>query len=344
MIVSASHIKIPAGTNEIHTLKETSPVVVKSVPSRTKNRSRSFHRSRSNEKDPLKGKQRRMSAHASTKSEPVQSISVLRRPSSTASKKPRQKSTDQSTMTSGDFAEIVMIKSEPVSDVEEEIMERHQITINDIAEIVGNSNPGKHKTILISTSDNSDDSYQGSRARKSFPNSVASSRSASRQSDHSHTHMVRIPQVFPSELRSSEQHQQVNGNSPAPLSMRRKSRRVSVVVERGPSANLPRLVPKPTGVFTADGSSFQLETGAVSALFSENAHRMTDYFKSLLVDTIGAVSSGIPTAEITLLRLETERLKLQIQKLKTDHNVNSERLKREHMEEIRILRSAYGEI
>lgn len=285
-----------------------------------------------------------MSALATTNPEAVQSVSLLRRPSSshgsTASKKFRKRDSNRSIINSPDIPEIV-IKSEPVSDVEqveddeeEEIMERNQITFNDIAELVGNNTTAKHKTILISTSDNSDDSYQGSRARKSFPNSVASSRRASRQSEHSA--MVKIPHVFPAEV----QQFYVNGNSPAaPLSVRRQSNRV--IIEQ--ASTLPRLVPKPTGVFTADGSNFQLETGAVSALFSENAHRMTDYFKSLLVDTIGAVSSGIPTAEITLLRLETERLKLQLQRMKTEHTTSVERLKKEHMEEIRILRGAYGE-
>jgi hypothetical protein len=329
LVVSASKSKIPAGTDEIHTLREDS-TVAKSAP-RTKNRTRSLHRSHSQDKDQSK-KARRSSAHPTTRTS-LEMEELLRPEVSLLRRRPSQNSTPSRGGTSSrqksidvqsihDFPQRIEIKSEPTSDIEE-IVETTQVTVNDIDGLVAD-NTSKRKTILI-TSDNSNDSH-ATRARKSFPNSI-SSRPNSRENSQARTHnpMICIPQVFPMTN---------NGHSSAPAS-RRSSR-------QEPSS-LPRLIPKPSGVFTQDGTNFQFETGAVSALFSENAHRMTDYFKSLLIDTIGAVSSGIPTAEVTLLRLENEKLKQHAQKTKNEHNLTIERMKKEHMDEIRVLRNAYGE-
>lgn len=351
LVVSATNNKIPAGTDEIHTLRE-SPVA--SGQTRVKNRSRSFNRSQSQEKEPGKKKQRRSSAHPTSRDEEeVPSISILRRRLSSASAtskgglSSRQRSID-APPSIHEFPPVssIEIKSEPTSDVEE-IIETDQVTVNDIAELVSDHG-AKKTTINISTSDNSNDSlqHQASRARKTFPNTI-SSRPSSREGsqNRSQNPMVLIPQAFGAANNQNQQQaaqgRKVNGQTLSAPGSRRNSR-ASTAAETPPQI-LPRLIPKPAGVFTQDGTNFQIETGSVSALFSENAHRMTDYFKSLLIDTIGAVSSGIPSAEITLLRLENERLKLHAQKTKNDHNLAIERMKKEHMDEIRVLRVAYGE-
>lgn len=342
LVVPVVSVRIPMGTDEIRPLREDS-----NVPPRTKNRSRSLNRSQSQDKDPKPKKGRRNSVHPTSQTsvetkEKRPPISImLRRLSSTTTStskggtSSRQRSVDapQSIQSTHEFPSIE-IKSEPSSDVEEVVM-TDQVTVNDIPELVADNN-SKRKTILI-TSDNSNDS-QITRARKSFPNSV-SSRPNSRENSQARSQnpMVCIPQVFPPAKTTN-----VNGHSSAPGS--RRSSQNEILPPPPVITNLPRLIPKPSGVFTQDGSNYQFESGAVSALFSENAHRMTDYFKSLLIDTIGAVSSGIPTAEITLLKLENEKLKQHAIKAKNEHNLTIERMKREHMEEIRVLRNAYGEL
>jgi hypothetical protein len=336
LVVSASSSSIPAGTDEIHSLRgdEESPASI-----RTKARSRSLNRRESQELIGERNKkQRRMSAHVITQSESIapRRLSMC----SNSSKRSYKKSIDctikrRKSSTIKDFP-VIEVKAEPISDTEE-VIERDQITVSDIGSLVGS---GRSKTIVLLTSE-SEDSHQGMRARKSFPNSAPNSRPESTQSAHSQPQirnqnaMVCIPQQF-----SRVQ----NGN--LTIMNGTASNRSSIAYERIPvdTANIPRLVPKPTGVFSGDQNNFQVETGSVSALFSENAHRMTDYFKSLLIDTIGAVSSGIPAAEVTLLRLETEKLKLQIQKIKGDHAIALERLKDSHMEDIRTIRVAYGNI
>lgn len=340
LIVSAKKPAIPPGTDEIHTLREGPG----GAP-RAKNRSRSLNRAASHERESGKKKARRSSAHPSSRStepdtEPLpHELSILRRrlsQSSTTSasrgRRPsRQKSID-APPSNHEFPSIE-IKSEPTSDIEE-VLETSQVTINDIREIVGD-NSRKRKTILISTSDNSNDgSLHSMRARKTFPNTIPS-RSESRESSmaRSQNPMVYIPQTFSTN--------NMNGHatsSSAPAS--RRNSRVSVSTEV--PQDLPRLTPKPRGVFTQDGTNFPLESGAVSAVFSENAHRMTDYFKQLLIDTIGAASSGIPSAQIALLKLENEKLQNLLKNTKVECTLQVERLKQEHLDEIRVLRAAYG--
>lgn len=348
LVVTVGNAKIPAGTDEIHTLREDSTT---NLAPRTKNRSRSLHRTKSHEKDPNDKKTRRSSAHptsgASVETEELfrPEVSLLRRRLSQASStstalskggnSSRQRSLDAPS--AHEFPQIlpIEVKSEPPSDIEE-VVETNQVTVSNIEELVAD-NGGKRKTILI-TSDNSNDSH-AIRLQQGLQSSVSSSsRSGSRENSQARSQnpMVYIPHVFATNSEENSA-RNINGHTSAPSS-RRNSRHEATTTA------LPRLIPKPSGVFTQDGTNFQLETGAVSALFSENAHRMTDYFKSLLIDTIGAVSSGIPTAEITLLRLENEKLKQHAQKTKNEHNLTIERMKKEHMDEIRVLRNAYGEM
>jgi regulator of replication initiation timing len=272
------------------------------------------------------------------------------------------------------FDATIEIKEEPISD-DEDIVQRNQLTLSDVPDLV-NNDTGKRKTILISTSDNSNDSLQNqnSRARKSFPNTILPQ---ALQIRNSHT-MVCIPKVFsPSSSSFANQgsasstttttstivqdqplssenvsNGSISNNSNSEKSVINgvhetndaNSENAIVGINEANRRDLPRLVPRPSGVFTSEGNSFQRESGAISALFSENAHRMTDYFKSLLVDTIGAISSGVPIAENVLLKLEIEKLKEQLKTLKTENQLKLEKIRKDHADELKSLKTSYGEI
>lgn len=406
--------KIPPGTTSVLTLRDdddgqlTNPV--KSRP-RIMQRSHSFNKSTVANSNKHK---RRLS----TASTPSQFVNVaneklvetilslkqqtrnrnsLKRPSTPAvasTQKNDQTRTRVST-TEGLNPEIV-IKSEPISDDEENIVRRKQITLNDLAELV-DERPSRRKTIVISTSDNSNDSFQNqvSRARKTFP------KPTNRNTDLIQTQQVRnakamicIPSEFSHNdvastsqsvnqinlestpfisLQNSQLYNRiVNGNaheSPPmninnnttasnPSLSRNNSRRSSInssiindlgsvsqkLPMQSPTADMPRLVqlPKSSGVFTNEGNTFERESGSVSALFSQNAHRMTDYFKSLLIDTIGAISNGVGDAQIVLLKLEQEKLKQTLQNVKIEHQLKIEKLKKDYADEIKTIKISNG--
>jgi hypothetical protein len=348
--VSANNQKVPSGTHEIHALRESSTSVLK-----PKSSSHSFHRSKSVDKESIKTDNivRRLSASSTINSsirEPSiakmnyfksrlhsrRSVSQTRSSSSTPL---RDKSINQTNVNK----DLQIIKSEPLSD--EEIVQREQVTVDDIPELVCEGN-NKRKTILISTSDNSNDSFPpNSRARKSFPNSlVMTHRSADANQGppiRNTNAMVCIPHVFPINVINSEIPQTTINNQLQEKDVPCDTERESITLNTQ-QADLPSLVPKPSGVFTSEGNTFYQESGAVAALFSENAHRMTDYFKSLLIDTISAISSGVSDAQNVVLRLELEKAKQQLNNLKNENQLKIDKLKKDHADEIRILRTSYG--
>lgn len=352
LIVSANSFNVPSGTHEIHSLRERSITLKK--PS-------SFQRSKSVDKESTRPENavRRLSVN-STNHSLIQEPSILNTNSSinsrlkldrslskslSSSSTLLRKSINQPLNESGDNLNLI-IKNEPLSD--EEIVEREQVTVNDIHTLVCEGN-NKRKTILISTSDNSNDSFpSNSRARKSFPNSlVMSQRSVDllqAQPIKNTNAMVCIPQVFPLNEMSSEKSQSPIINELEPTDESYDIQRKSILSSQSTSntIDLPSLIPKPAGVFTSEGNTFHQESGAVSTLFSENAHRMTDYFKSLLIDTIGAISSGVSDAQNVLLKLELEKTKQQLHNLRNENQLKIDKLKKEHNDEIRILKLSYG--
>ncbi|KAG5680769.1 hypothetical protein PVAND_010256 [Polypedilum vanderplanki] len=393
--VSTNKQNIPEGTNEIRQSKEKS--------TRTVQRSQSFNRSQDKNK---KDKTRRLSTlstpsilnHDSTiKIAPLKPISPQKSTSNLTNKSvsgtstpvsiTSNKNSSKRPSTNLEYNPDVIIKDEPLSD-NEEVVQRDQVTINDLAELVNensrSSTPAKrkNKTIIISTSDNSNDSFQNqiSRARKSFPKPIPANLTPDsiRQSQiRTTTAMVYIPQVFSTTSNESSplsniqnssninlsdsvmhvqtsnqsQTQIMNGNEHVnnfPSSSQSELTHNSRMQNRLPSTNsdvssLPKLVPKPSGVFTSEGNTFQRESGDVAALFSQNAHRMTDYFKSLLVDTIGAISNGVSDAQNVVLKLENEKLKQQINTLKTENAQKFEKLRKDHMIELTNLKTTYEE-
>ena len=348
--------KVPSGTHEIHSLRESSTSLFKLKPY-----SHSFHRSKSVDKESLKPDNivRRLSVsstiHSSTsepsiakmnyfKSRVQSSRSISQSRSSTPL---REKSLNQ-LINLTDANLNLNIKDEPLSD--EEIVQREQVTVDDIPELVSEGN-NKRKTILISTSDNSNDSFPpSSRARKSFPNSlVMAHRSADANQGppiRNSNAMVCIPHVFPINVINSElPHTTINNQLQEAnvfCDIERETTTSLPHTLNTHSVDLPSLIPKPSGVFTSEGNTFYQESGAVATLFSENAHRMTDYFKSLLIDTISAISSGVSDAQNVILKLELEKTKQQLNNLKNENQLKIEKLKKDHVDEIKIIRMSYG--
>lgn len=107
--------------------------------------------------------------------------------------------------------------------------------------------------------------------------------------------------------------------------------------------NPPRLVPRPKGVFTNDGCQFNRDIGPVSRLFQDNGHRMSDYFRSLLMDTIASFAPEVPTAENLMLRAENEKINREMQITKSDCQLKMQELRREHQDEIDSIKKEHGE-
>ncbi|KAH8232163.1 hypothetical protein KR032_001144 [Drosophila birchii] len=74
----------------------------------------------------------------------------------------------------------------------------------------------------------------------------------------------------------------------------------------------PKLVARPSGPLQSDGSHiYPSQAGPVSQKLKENAHKITDYFISVIEDTLSdlATDQSVLQARITCLSLENERLK-----------------------------------
>ncbi|KAH8306140.1 hypothetical protein KR018_002381 [Drosophila ironensis] len=82
-----------------------------------------------------------------------------------------------------------------------------------------------------------------------------------------------------------------------------------MILRSGP----PRLVARPCGPLQSDGSHiYPSQAGPVSRKLKENAHKITDYFISVIEDTLSDMGTGeqnVLQARITGLLLENERLK-----------------------------------
>lgn len=118
------------------------------------------------------------------------------------------------------------------------------------------------------------------------------------------------------------------------------SQRGSNMPHEGP----PRLVPRPQGVFVTDGTTFNRDMGPVSRMFTDNAHRMSDYFRGLLIDTVCSFAPELPIAENLMLRAEIEKLHKEMQTTKSDCQHKMQELRREHQDEIESVKKANGEI
>ncbi|XP_017036910.1 MYND-type zinc finger-containing chromatin reader Zmynd8 [Drosophila kikkawai] len=90
----------------------------------------------------------------------------------------------------------------------------------------------------------------------------------------------------------------------------------------------PKLVARPGGPLQSDGSHiYPSQAGPVSQKLKENAHKITDYFISVIEDTLSDMATGdqsVLQARITGLTLENERLKQHYDRQLTDLQKTSE--------------------
>lgn len=111
-----------------------------------------------------------------------------------------------------------------------------------------------------------------------------------------------------------------------------------------PSSYLPTLQPRPQGVFVNDGHSGGRDIGPVSRMFADNAYRITDYFKSVLIESVSAFAPDVPSAENLMLRSENEKLHRDMQATKADCQQKMQELRREHQDEMETLKKTYGRL
>lgn len=90
----------------------------------------------------------------------------------------------------------------------------------------------------------------------------------------------------------------------------------------------PQLTARPTAPLRSDGDTvFPSEAGSVCKILMENAHKMTDFFRSVIEDTLGDLSNmASPEARIRLLEMELEKEKNLRQKEIVDNKANYERM------------------
>lgn len=109
-----------------------------------------------------------------------------------------------------------------------------------------------------------------------------------------------------------------------------------------PQVALPRLIPRAQGVFVSEGSAFSRDTGPVGRMLSDNSHRIADFFKNVLLDTVGSFAPEHPITENLILRNENERLQREMQNVKSDCQQKMHELRREHQEDLDDMRKKYG--
>lgn len=354
---------IPPGTDEVQSLKGTSP---------RKLRSRSLQRSRSVEREVLKEPKKRLSLSATRKNSQRQSICKP------AVEKPAPEIFDPE----------IVVKDEPLSD-SEEVVQSDSLSLSVIPNLMQDLN-GKKRLIVISTNDDneSSSSQQSGRAKKSFPNKIqldaitaqqqqqlqnrdgnwmicippaaASISNAPSPPTSNRSTPASDPQVSISLVRQNQSNQsrprvmvanrpsQPTTVTPLNYNSRRDSQLNSNFVNGQTPMNnnqvndVPRLVPRPQGVFISDGNNFQRDNGPVSRMMADNAHRISDFFKTVLEDTVSAFAPDLPAAENLMLRAENEKLNRDMQLTKSDCQQKMQELRREHQDEIDSLKKSFG--
>lgn len=91
--------------------------------------------------------------------------------------------------------------------------------------------------------------------------------------------------------------------------------------------NLPTLTARPTAPLRSDGDTvFPSEAGSYCKTLIDNSHRMSDFFRTVIEDTIGDLAVKHPEARICLLELELEKERNLRQKDVADLKANFERM------------------
>lgn len=111
-----------------------------------------------------------------------------------------------------------------------------------------------------------------------------------------------------------------------------------------PLPELTRIAPRPQGVFANDGSLFNRDVGPVSRMLTDNAHRISDFFRTVLVDSISAFAPDTPSAENMMLRAEKEKLQRDMQVTKSECQQTMQQLRQEHNEYLEGIKKRHGEL
>jgi hypothetical protein len=109
-----------------------------------------------------------------------------------------------------------------------------------------------------------------------------------------------------------------------------------------PLPELTRIAPRPQGVFSNDGSLFNRDVGPVSRMLTDNAHRISDFFRTVLVDSISAFAPDTPSAENMMLRAEKEKLQRDMQVTKSECQQTMHQLRQEHNEYLETIKKKHG--
>lgn len=102
----------------------------------------------------------------------------------------------------------------------------------------------------------------------------------------------------------------------------------SAVTDQIIRRNPPKLSSRPAAPLRSECDSvFPSEAGSVCKTLIENAHKMTDFFRSVIEDTLGDLANmSNPEAKIRLLELELEKQKNAHSKEVADIKANTDRL------------------
>lgn len=91
--------------------------------------------------------------------------------------------------------------------------------------------------------------------------------------------------------------------------------------------NPPALTARPTAPLRSDGDTvFPSEAGSASKTLVNNSHKMSDFFRTVIEDTIGDLAVKHPEARVVMLELELEKERILRQKEVTDLKANFERV------------------
>lgn len=91
--------------------------------------------------------------------------------------------------------------------------------------------------------------------------------------------------------------------------------------------NPPSLTARPTAPLRSDGDTvFPSEAGSASKTLINNSHKMSDFFRTVIEDTIGDLAVKHPEARVVMLELELEKERILRQKEVADLKANFERV------------------
>ncbi|XP_059621790.1 MYND-type zinc finger-containing chromatin reader Zmynd8-like [Phlebotomus argentipes] len=111
-----------------------------------------------------------------------------------------------------------------------------------------------------------------------------------------------IPPLVPTKIAATETSHMLSGIVTQSL-----ANAITDTIVKGP----PKLMSKPTGTLRSEGDSvFPSEAGPACQLLIDNAHKMTDFFRTVIEDTLGDLAkNGCLDAKVKMLEMEIEKLK-----------------------------------